>query len=230
MHVRKFPSRAIGPCRRLIKILAPLFLIGPVLGISHLPEQPLGPGITRDEAAARPAKGMLLIARRHLPDPNFHQSVVLLLRHDGHKGSLGLIINQPTSYTLNDILPELKGLDRSGPKLYFGGPVELEGLMFLFRAREAPDAAWHITRDIYLGGDIPLLEHALSGEDDARRTRVFIGHAGWAPGQLEAEIGRGDWHLYPADPHTLLEQNPRSLWPELIELKEPSGRLAETAR
>lgn len=224
MRVRKFLSRAFS--RQFIKSLVPLVLIGPVLGITHVPEQAPGPSVDPDEQAARPAKGMLLIARRHLPDPNFRQSVVLLVSHDAGKGSLGLIINQPTSYTLNDILPELKGLDRSGLSLYFGGPVELQGLMFLFRTREAPDAAWHITGDIYLGGDIPVLEQALSGEDDARRTRVFIGHAGWAPGQLKAEIERGDWHLYPADPHTLLEQNPRSLWPELIELKDPGGRLA----
>jgi putative transcriptional regulator len=38
--------------------------------------------------------------------------------------------------------------------------------------------------------------------------RIIAGHAGWAPGQLEAEIGRGDWTLERADSGAIFNGKP----------------------
>ena len=43
--------------------------------------------------------------------------------------------------------------------------------------------------------------------------RIFIGHAGWAPGQLEAEIARGDWTLARANPDKIFNGKSDHPWP-----------------
>ena len=43
--------------------------------------------------------------------------------------------------------------------------------------------------------------------------RIFIGHAGWAPGQLEAEIDRGSWNLERADPGAIFDGKTEHPWP-----------------
>jgi putative transcriptional regulator len=43
--------------------------------------------------------------------------------------------------------------------------------------------------------------------------RIFIGHAGWAPGQLESEIDRGAWGLERANPDAIFKGQSEHLWP-----------------
>ena len=44
----------------------------------------------------------------------------------------------------------------------------------------------------------------------------FAGYAGWEPGQLRAEISRGDWYTVKADDKTIFEAEPGRVWRELI--------------
>jgi putative transcriptional regulator len=43
--------------------------------------------------------------------------------------------------------------------------------------------------------------------------KIFIGHAGWAPGQLEAEINRGAWNLERADSEAIFNGKSEHPWP-----------------
>ncbi|HKK16201.1 MAG TPA: YqgE/AlgH family protein, partial [Gammaproteobacteria bacterium] len=52
----------------------------------------------------------------------------------------------------------------------------------------------------------------------AANTRLFSGFAGWAPGQLETEIRRGDWHTWQANAAIIFSQAPDELWGDLIDL------------
>ena len=47
-------------------------------------------------------KGHLLIASSDLPDPNFAQTVVLVVEHDSN-GALGIVLNRPSQHPLADI-------------------------------------------------------------------------------------------------------------------------------
>jgi putative transcriptional regulator len=45
---------------------------------------------------------------------------------------------------------------------------------------------------------------------------IFVGYAGWGPGQLQWEIGRGDWELVRGDRETVFDKEPELIWPELM--------------
>jgi len=162
----------------------------------------------------RPAKGKFLVAERHVPEP-FRQSVVLLVTH-GSAGTVGLIVNRVTKVALSEVLPDLKPASKSSHAVFFGGPVALDGLMFVYRSNPPPKLAQHVMEDVYFGGERSVLEKLLEEQERPGELRLFLGYAGWGPGQLESEIARGDWHVMGADAKTVFREDVETLWPELI--------------
>jgi putative transcriptional regulator len=53
------------------------------------------------------------------------------------------------------------------------------------------------------------------------RARVFAGHAGWGPGQLEAELEEGAWIVEPATGGDVFSDEPSSLWQRILTRKGP---------
>jgi putative transcriptional regulator len=50
-----------------------------------------------------------------------------------------------------------------------------------------------------------------------RRKRVFAGHAGWGPGQLEAEVEDGSWIIVGALPDDAFCDDPDALWRDVLD-------------
>lgn len=169
-----------------------------------------------------PAPGVFLVAKPSIEGGPFFESVVLLLSHDD-RGSLGLIVNRVSEVPLDEAIPDLKTKARE-LNLQFGGPVGLDGLLFLFRSDDEPDGVAHVMSNVYFSGDRGVLESVLR-ERRANSLRVFLGHSGWAPGQLEAEIVRGDWELVRAAPGDVFTDEPETLWPRLTK----AGRVTAAA-
>jgi putative transcriptional regulator len=48
------------------------------------------------------------------------------------------------------------------------------------------------------------------------RARVFLGYAGWAPGQLEREIAEGSWLVVPVDPALVFEESHERVWEQAV--------------
>jgi putative transcriptional regulator len=70
-------------------------------------------------------------------------------------------------------------------------------------------------RGVHLGSDELVLKRTIAeGEDEFR---VYAGHAGWAPGQLDNEIARGDWYVLPAERKFIFHPRPSEVWRELIQ-------------
>ena len=173
------------------------------------------PAIAQDsESESRDS--ILLVAARHLNDPNFARSVVLVM-FPPDAGPSGVILNRPTSMTLRDIWPEPDKRHGRTDALYIGGPVEPDGLLFLFRMAPPPSRAWRATEDIYFSGDGQLLEKLLEQTDSIQQQRFFAGYAGWATGQLEWEISRGDWHVLEVDPEIIYDTDPETLWTRMYQ-------------
>ncbi len=168
-----------------------------------------------------PEKGVFLVATAGMQDPRFRRSVVLLLEH-GENGTLGLIVNKVTEISLAQVLPDLKDSGQESNLLFFGGPVGLDGILFLTRKAEPPERAEHVMEDVYYSGDRNLLMEFLKQNKGDGELRVFLGNSGWSPGQLAAEIAEGAWRLVRGDSDTLFEKNLGDLWPDLIGPPTPS--------
>ncbi|MEE9309003.1 MAG: YqgE/AlgH family protein [Spirochaetia bacterium] len=160
----------------------------------------------------QPQAGTFLVAARSLRDPNFSRTVVFLIDYDS-AGAFGLIIDRPTGHTMAELWPDITGLEAYS--VYFGGPVFPHHLLFLFRSDSGTEDTRRVFRGVYLGSDELVLKRILAeGEDEFR---VYAGHAGWASGQLDNEIARGDWYILPAERAFIFHQGPSRIWEELIQ-------------
>jgi len=161
----------------------------------------------------KPLTAILLVAREDLPDPDFKDSVVLVMNNIG-PAPAGVIINRPTPISISHLFPDLERLAKLQDKVYFGGPVQLATLSFLFRADTLPEHAIQVLDGVYVSTNLELLRKLLARDKPMDGLRIFIGHSGWLPGQLEAEIARGDWTLTPAKPDMIFERKSEHPWPE----------------
>ncbi len=164
-------------------------------------------------AASQPAPrvGYFLIADETMNDPRFHEAVILLVQAD-QSGVVGLVINRPSSMDPTRLVPELTGRIDG---LYFGGPVSPYQPMALLRSEQPPAGSSSVLDGVSLAGVKDMIRHLAGqgGRDD--RVRVYLGYAGWAPGQLAAEIARGSWQVAPADKDAVFSDEPEGLWQKL---------------
>jgi putative transcriptional regulator len=147
-----------------------------------------------------------------LPDSDFAGSVVLVMNNLG-PAPVGIIINRPTAIPVSRLFPDLKRLANVRDKVYFGGPVDFGSVWFLFRAASPPEHAIQTCDSVYLCEDRQLLLQLLGRDKPMDSLRIFVGHAGWAPGQLEAEIERRDWTLKPAGAEAIFSDKSEHPWP-----------------
>jgi putative AlgH/UPF0301 family transcriptional regulator len=170
--------------------------------------------------------GKLLVASRHLGDPQFAKSVILLVRYDA-QGVLGLILNRRTHVPLSRVLENLKAAkDRSDP-VYLGGPVEMPAVFALFKPAAKLEGAEHIFDGVYLIITKTLLEQTISARPDPGAFHVYLGYAGWSQEQLRQEVGMGAWFIFPAEARTVFNRDPDSLWLEMIRKTEMQFALNE---
>ena len=162
------------------------------------------------------AQGKFLVADRRLMDPNFRETVVLLIRF-GPGGAIGLVINRPVELKLSTVLPDIKELERSKETLYLGGPVEPARVLLLVRSAKPPEASMPVFGDVYLSSSQKVLQGLIKKPVKEESFRIYAGYAGWAPQQLESEFDRGHWHVLKADTETLFDKKSSEIWQELIQ-------------
>lgn len=158
-------------------------------------------------------RGQLLVAGPDLLDPNFRRTVVLVGEH-GEEGAMGVVLNRPSPVTVDDAVPPLAGLVDDGDVVHVGGPVQPQAIVVLGDF-EQPERAGSIVL-----GSVGFLPADVDEDADLGplpRVRVFAGYAGWAPGQLEAEVARGDWLIGSADSALIFDEAPNRVWGKLLE-------------
>jgi len=161
--------------------------------------------------------GVFLYSAPGVDAGSFTESVVLLVQHEAG-GSLGLIVNRPTKVPVREALKDLGELKDFDSSLYFGGPVQPEAILALVRPVKPPADAMRVLPDVYFSTELGPLKEAARKPDAASRLRVYAGYAGWAPGQLAAELRQGAWVVGPATAAAIFTSDPSTLWPRVHDL------------
>ena len=160
-------------------------------------------------------KGIFLVAKPSLRDPNFRQTVVLLCEY-GPDGALGVVINRPTEISITEVLPQVPILESQCHMVFSGGPVQRNHLLILYRMPDGPEDTHHVFDGVFLGGNMEALKGILQDPQSPNNFRAFMGYSGWAPGQLENEMETGSWITLPADTKMVFEKKQPDLWPEIL--------------
>jgi putative transcriptional regulator len=159
-------------------------------------------------------KGQLLIAGGGLFDPNFRQTVVLIVEH-GPTGAVGIVLNRPARVEVAEAAPALSRLVTPSESLFLGGPVEPRAAVVL--AELAEEGAAELT----VFDSVCLLTEGVEerSRDEVLRARVYAGYAGWGPGQIEAELEGSSWIVQPAAAADVFTADPQRQWADLLRRK-----------
>lgn len=164
----------------------------------------------------------LLLAAPQLGDPNFVRSVVLLAHHD-KDGALGWVLNGRALTTVRELLDDadmipptvtLPDTPAFASTVRVGGPVTPGSAWVLYEIEPEKEL---YEGDHELGGGYamtssrPALEAIARGEGP-KSFRLFLGHAGWGPSQVEGEIQRGAWLPAPIVYSLLLDDDADKMW------------------
>ena len=167
-------------------------------------------------------RGHLLIAAPSLLDPNFARSVVLIAEHTD-EGALGVVLNRPSDSTVGEVVPALDGIVDPHEVVFAGGPVQPSGVMVLAEFEDPAAAALPVDGDL----GFVALESDLEAVETIR-ARAFAGHAGWGPGQLDAELAEESWFVASFDREDAFAEDTDDLWSRVLERK--GGAYALVAR
>jgi len=162
--------------------------------------------------AQGPSKAFFLVAKPGMPDPNFRESVVLVVQGENSEAT-GVIINRPTDRSLAELLPGERFESFTDP-IFFGGPVARQGLFALFQADKYAGAAVTMLPGLYLAVLPDSVDTVL--KNPPPKVRLFSGYSGWAPGQLQGELDRGDWLVVDADLPTVFRKDTSRLWQDMV--------------
>ena len=177
---------------------------------------PIGSG---EPVAAPGLTGQLLVATPEMQDPRFAHTVIYMVHHDG-SGAQGLVLNRPLGEVPLAALLQQMRMESAGAtgtvRLHSGGPVE-PLLMFVLHTAEYATEGTRVIKDgISLTQQTAILGAIAQGKGP-RRALFALGYAGWAPGQLEAEMKAGAWVRAPADEALVFDTDYERKWDRAME-------------
>ena len=156
------------------------------------------------------ASGMLLVATPALQDPNFVDTVVLLLDVT-EEGALGVVLNRPSQVLVADVLEPWRDVVGEPEVLFRGGPVGTDGALAVARLRDPQDTpvGWRPVAGLIGMVDLDTPTELVDGSLSAMR--VFAGYAGWGAGQLDGEVERQDWYVVTSEADDPFRDDPEGL-------------------
>jgi len=173
-----------------------------------------------DERAAtssrRSLRGRLLVATDALRDPRFARTVIYLVRHDA-EGAFGLVVNLPIAEVPFERALRPLGLEvppGSGDvRVHYGGPIQ-ERRGFVLHTPDWTGESTIVVDGRFAVTEDPKVLQAMAQGTGPRRALFLLGYAGWAPGQLDAELATGAWGVAPADERLVFDEDPQQKWIE----------------
>lgn len=165
--------------------------------------------------------GHFLIAMPSLNDGFFNQSVTFICEHD-ESGSFGIIINQESQITLQQIIKEMGNGDtdckyNKEQSIFIGGPVD-QGRGFILHK---PEGEWlsslQVNKQIALTSSKDILQ-SIANNNGPEENIIALGYAGWAAGQLEKELASNTWLNFPADEKIIFNTPVEHRWKAAAQL------------
>jgi putative transcriptional regulator len=167
---------------------------------------------------ARSLTGRLLVATEAMRDPRFARTVIYMVRHT-EKGAFGLIVNLPMAEVPFERALRPFGLEAppgaGDVRVHYGGPVDERRGVVLHTPDWTGEGTTVVDGSFALTSD-PTVLQAMARGTGPRRALFCLGHAGWAPGQLDAELGTGAWAVARADERLVFDEDPAQKWIEAM--------------
>lgn len=160
--------------------------------------------------------GCILAATPGLMDPNFYRTILLLPHHSAKEGALGLVLNRPLPVRLAELAPDAGAL--ADVPLYYGGPVAMDQPVLL-------GLRWDDNTGLEFHNFAAISEYDEIPDHWRPHLRIFIGHSGWSPGQLENEIQQNSWFVLNPVRELIEPGLDEKSWGSLLAKMSPALRL-----
>ncbi len=179
------------------------------------PTNPPSPGMEPPHASLA---GDLLIASPQIGDPRFWHTVILIVVQDDG-GTLGIVINRPVATVPLDGLLKAVGLNSAGIKgtirIFAGGPMT-PTVGYILHSAE-----YHRAGTIDIDGHVAMTQSPdilldIGHGHGPKKSLIAFGYAGWAPGQLEFELARGDWFIIPETGKLVFDDKRDHVWDDAM--------------
>ena len=162
--------------------------------------------------------GRFLVAMPQLDGGPFAQAVVLICSHD-ESHAFGLVVNKPIAgLYMADIVSEMSITPSPSALMrpvHFGGPVDMQRGALLHSLDYRTDETLVVAPGVGLTATRPALQ-AVNDQEGPRDAVLFMGHAGWAAGQLEEELKQNVWIDADGDPALIFGGEPEDAWHEAL--------------
>ena len=166
--------------------------------------------------------GQLLVATAEMKDPRFAESVIYMVKHDS-TGAMGLVINKPMATGPIEELLKGFGLEGKSSKreiiIHYGGPVGARQGFVLHSDETLLENSAKVANGVAMTADAKMIEAIAAGKGP-RQSLFMLGYAGWAPGQLEAELKMNSWIVIPGDKALIFGTNADKKWRQAIDKQQ----------
>ncbi len=165
-----------------------------------------------------------LVAKPHMPDPRFKETVIVMLYHNQEDGAAGLVLNKPIE-TIS-IRELFKSSNMSPPDkmrekevtIYWGGPVDPQHIFFIHSSDYKSNESISSNNDFTITRE-PKILFDIAKNKGPKEYIILSGIAVWKPGQLDSEMMRGDWDKK-LNNYTPIFDNGKEMWEHLISSRD----------
>jgi len=128
---------------------------------------------------------------------------------------MGLVVNKLlASLTMDELFTHLKlepAQREQARPVHFGGPVEPGRGFVLHTAEYREESTLPVSEEFAVTATLDILR-AIGRGEGPERSLLALGYAGWAPGQLDAEMQANGWLSVEADPELVFDDDDDGKW------------------
>ena len=167
------------------------------------------PGPSRQAGSRSACQGRFLVASRDLLDPNFTRTVVLLVDYNS-QGALGVIVNRPTEIRVRRFSSRDHRAAERNDTVWLADRWPSGGRCFWPVPRKKLEDTQSVLDEVVFTASREVPESLIAGGGEFR---LYGGYAAWGPGQLDREIERGGWRIFPASADMVFDTSRSSFGP-----------------